>query len=113
MLAFDSDALVCDMAETYHVYDMWSMPLPYIATLASGLGMDSRIRLKAHGLKTTWPTVLLAMLVDGWNQDTKNPFLQLFIEKQDKGVKSDSKVFDSVEDFEAAKAAILGGQTDG
>ena len=92
MLALDKDAFLCDMAETYHLFDIKSVNLPYLAVLASGLGVDSRIKLKAYGLKASWSN---------------------FLEKQDKGVKSNSKVFASVEDFEAAKAAILGGHTDG
>lgn len=113
MLALDEDAFICDMAQTYHVYDIRSLPLPYLATLASGLGMDSRIRLKAHGLKASWATAMLAMCIDALSADNGSALLPLFMEKREKGVKSNSQVFASAEDFEAAKAAILGGNTDG
>ena len=113
MLALDRNALICDMAETYHIYDIKSIDLPYLAILASGLGMDSRIRLKEQGLKASWSTVMLATILDGWSKDNNNTLLSKFLEKRDKGVKSNSKVFASVEAFEAEKAAILGGHTDG
>lgn len=113
MLAHDRDALICDMAETYRIYDIKSVPLTYLAVLASGLGMDSRIRLREQGLKADWSTVMMAMLIDAWSKSSENALLPRFIEKQSAGVKSDSKVFTTPEDFEAAKAAILGGHTDG
>lgn len=37
MLAHDEDALVCDMAETYRIYDMYSLPVRMVATLALSL----------------------------------------------------------------------------
>ena len=108
MLVLDEDALICDMAETYHIYDIKSLPLPYLATLASGLGMDSRIRLKADGLKTKWSTVMLAALLEMYTKGDKNELLSRFIVKEDKGIKLDGKVFVSVEEFETARAVILG-----
>ena len=113
MLALDRDAFICDMAETYRIYDIRSVELPYLAILASGLGMDSRIRRKTYGLKASWPTVMLAMLIDGLSKDEKSPLMSNFVEKKSNAVKTKGKVFASIEDFEAAKAAILGGHTNG
>lgn len=64
MIALDEDALICDMAETYHIYDMESMPVEYIATLAIGLRNDSRIKKKANGLRVDMNTLLLARIAD-------------------------------------------------
>jgi hypothetical protein len=50
MLSTDRDALICDMAETYHVYDMRALPTKTVATLACGLREDSRIKLKMAGV---------------------------------------------------------------
>ena len=113
MLVLDRDALICDMAETYHILDMWSIPLKLLATLASGLGMDSRINLKKHGFKASWQTVLLAMFIDGWSSNTSKGFTDYLVVKNDKSKKSNSAVFNSIEEYEAAKAKILGGHTDG
>ena len=64
MIAADEDALLCDFAEIYHIYDMHKMPLEYIATLAMGLRDDSRIKLKLSGLKADTKTLLLAHIAD-------------------------------------------------
>ena len=52
MVVTDEDALICDMAETYHVYDMESLPISFVSTLAAGLRPDSRIRSKMAGVET-------------------------------------------------------------
>ena len=41
MIATDEDALICDFAETYHIYDYRSLDVEYAATLAYGLRDDS------------------------------------------------------------------------
>ena len=64
MIATDEDALICDMAETYHIYNMREMPVAYIATLAKGLRHDSRIMLAISGLKVDINTLLLAHIAD-------------------------------------------------
>lgn len=64
MIALDEDALICDMAETYHIYDMERLPVVYVATLAKGLRNESRIKLKASGLKVELNTLLLAHIAD-------------------------------------------------
>ena len=64
MIALDEDALLCDMAETYHIYNMYEMPPLYIATLAKGLREDSRIIMLVNGLKVDMKTLLLAHIAD-------------------------------------------------
>lgn len=64
MIALDEDALICDLAETYHIYDMEQFPVLYIATLAIGLRNDSRIKIKASGLRVDLKTLLLAHIAD-------------------------------------------------
>ena len=64
MIALDEDALVCDLAETYHIYDMYRMPCEYIATLAKGLRDNSRIKMKAVGLEVDLDRLLLAHIAD-------------------------------------------------
>ena len=50
MLSEDEDALVCDMAEPYHVLDIWALPVDLLAVLASGLRENSRIKMKIAGV---------------------------------------------------------------
>lgn len=67
MIATDRDALVCDLAETYGILDMRGLSVSLLATLASGLREDSRIKRKLAGVTVTQDTLLLAMAVDRLN----------------------------------------------
>ena len=64
MLGFDRTALVCDLAETYRIYDYRSLPLSLVATLAAGLRDDSRIKMKMAGVKGDAKEILLATIAD-------------------------------------------------
>lgn len=64
MLELDEDALVCDFAETYHIYDYRSLPLKMVATLSVGLRENSRIKMAASGLHVSQDTLLLATIAD-------------------------------------------------
>lgn len=64
MIALDEGALTCDMAETYHIYDMRALPVETLAVLACGLREDSRIKLKESGLKYVPLEVLLVRVHD-------------------------------------------------
>lgn len=64
MVHNDEDALVCDLAETYHVFDWRALPVPLCATLASGLREDSRSKLSLAGLKVSFDTQLVAGIYD-------------------------------------------------
>lgn len=43
MISLDRDALLCDLAETYHIYSLRGLPARTLATLVSGLRADARI----------------------------------------------------------------------
>lgn len=64
MVALDEDALICDFAETYHIYDFRRLPVEYAATLADGLRENSRIKMLQSGLVVDFKTLLLAHIVD-------------------------------------------------
>lgn len=61
MTATDEDALICDFAEVYHIYDYRKLPLRYAAVLACGLREDSRIKMALCG--TTAPTDLMLQAI--------------------------------------------------
>ena len=67
MLRLDRDALICDMAETYGIYDLGSLPARKVAVLASGLRDDSRIKMKASGVNAPPEILLMAQAVDSLN----------------------------------------------
>ena len=60
MISADRDALLCDFAETYGIYDFRALPAFTLATLAVGLRDDSRIKMKMHGTRITRTETLLA-----------------------------------------------------
>lgn len=64
MIAVDEDALICDLAETYHIYDMYQLPCDYIAVLACGLRADSRIIMAMSGRKVEFKYLLWAHIAD-------------------------------------------------
>lgn len=108
MIALDEDALVCDFAETYHIFDIFSLPVILAATLAAGLRENSRIKQKASGLTVDINTLLLAHIADNTAinvyfktedaQKRVNPPTSLLklITKSDE---SDTKKFSSGDDF--------------
>lgn len=64
MIALDEDALICDFAEFYHIYNYYDYPVEYIAILANGLRDNSRIRHKERGLNVDISLLFLAYICD-------------------------------------------------
>ena len=122
MLAVDEDALTCDMAETYHVLDIWELPVEKLAVLASGLGDDSRIKTKIRGGTDLPPNMIQAYFADtittviyslGKNKTTRPASLTEMMypntKKKEKGIVK----FASGADFMKAREAILRRMDDG
>ncbi len=117
MLRVDEDAVICDFAETYHVYDLYALEPGYAATLAAGLRDSSRIKMRLSGLRVTPEAYLLACVVDRlsmilWSRskdgqrNRNRPKMltdQLSGEKKTSGVKA----FSDGSAFDRAKAQIL------
>lgn len=77
MIKTDESALICDLAETYHVFDYRSLPVKLVATFSAGLRENSRIKMKMAGMKYEFKTLLLASILDGinignWMRSDKN-----------------------------------------
>ena len=121
MIALDEDALVCDLAETYQIYDYKQLPLNQVAVFAYGLRDDSRIKQMMSNQIVPLETTLLASIVDRLS-------LSLWLQTKDgqKGVnrpasiadqlikrdksendEKDYLVFESGEDFENYRKALL------
>ncbi len=60
----DEDALSCDFAEVYSIYDWRKLPGRYAATLAAGLRPGSRCCMKTNGVKVQLGESLEAMIHD-------------------------------------------------
>jgi len=65
MISIDRSAWICDMAETYGIYDTGSLPLRTVATLSAGLRDNSRIKMKISGAKASREELLIATVADG------------------------------------------------
>lgn len=122
MIALDEDALICDFAEFYHIYNIYEYPPIYIATLAIGLRDNSRIKLKLLGLRVDLEMLLLAHIVDNtamniWakTKDAKNninrpqSFVELLSKKKES--KEKAREFNSGEDFEKERRRLIGNRT--
>ena len=64
MIKEDEDALQCDLAETYHIFNYRELPLRKVALFSAGLKEGSRIKLKMQKQNYPFETILLAMAVD-------------------------------------------------
>lgn len=67
MIKADEDALICDLAETYHIYDYRQLPLKTIAVFSIGLRSNSRIKMKMNNQPVELELLMLAGLNDKIN----------------------------------------------
>lgn len=115
MIETDKTALICDFAETYHIYDYRALPVKQAAALAAGLGENSRIVGKINGYKYPLDTMLLARVVDAldllvWfqtedgskNRNRPQSVLELLTEEKSDG-------FDTGEDFDKWRKEVIDG----
>lgn len=106
MLYIDEDAVICDLAETYNVYDMESLPAIRVATLVCGLRNDSRIKLKLSGVNYDINTILLAMLLDRYSavhfNQSQDSLLAPKLLGKEKETETDIISFVSVDDYKKA-----------
>lgn len=63
----DKEALECDLAETYGIYDINTLPISKIAIFAKGLRENSRIKKILGGLPADPNTILLTSITDSVN----------------------------------------------
>ena len=121
MISADREALLCDLAETYGIYDMRALPVSVLATLSVGLRENSRIKMRLAGETVPRSDLLLAAIVDRlslliWMQSEDgrsgvNRPKSVFDALQ--GVTEESKdgplaAFETAGDFEAEWARITG-----
>lgn len=64
MISVGRDALLCDLAEVYHIYDFRALPVQTLAALACGLRADSRIMMKLAGVTYIPQYVMMAAMAD-------------------------------------------------
>ena len=64
MIKKDEDSLICDLAETYQIYDYRQLPANLVAVFSVGLRENSRIRMSLSDEKLTIEQTMLAGLLD-------------------------------------------------
>lgn len=64
MINTDISALECDLAETYHIFEMRELPLSKVALFSVGLRDNSRIKQKINKINYSFDTLLLAGIAD-------------------------------------------------
>lgn len=119
MLNTDEDAVICDLAEVYGIFNYRSLPLSLVATLTYGLGQDSRIGKQLNKTKFSVEESLLMHIADRlsilvWlnSEDGQkginypDSFFDIFND-DNQTENNDILAFDTVEDFEAEREAIL------
>lgn len=120
MIETDESALICDFAETYHIYDYRALPVSYAATLAYGLRGDSRIRLKLGEVKEEVPCFIsaakaadcLALFVNSLREEPEECPALLTDIIYGRGQKEEQKKtsYSSGEDFQNAWANLTKGR---
>ena len=121
MIKEDEDALICDLAETYQIYDYKQLPPIRVAVYAMGLRENSRIKMKLSGQRVPIETLLLAGILDrlsvliwGKTEDGQKGrnrpamILDSLVSKENKD--SDIIVYNSGEDFEEERRRIIEGR---
>ena len=114
MLRLDRDAVICDLAETYGIFNYQALPVKLLATLVVGLREDSRIVRKISGNKIPREDVLLAAAVDrlstiAWmlsdnganGTDRPKSIVEALLGAPDQTSSSDVEAFYTPEDYEA------------
>nr|DAU60837.1 MAG TPA: protein of unknown function (DUF5361) [Caudoviricetes sp.] len=121
MIKLDEDALICDLAETYNIYDYKQLPLSKVAVFSYGLRDDSRIKKLMSDQIVSLDTLLLSLMVDklslslwlqtkdgqkGINQP-KSIASQFIHREEEKEEDREYLVFQSGEDFENYRKSLL------
>lgn len=121
-MKIDKEALICDLAETYHIYDYKQLPISTVAAFSCGLREDSRIKMKMNKQLVPLETLLLAGISDKlsmliWfntkdGQKNKNrplSILETLNVNDSKPQQKNEVVFNSGEDFEKTRQRLLNG----
>src|SRR5690606_18065300 len=120
MIAIDEDALICDLAETYHIYDYRRLPPLTVAVFSLGLRENSRIKMKLSGqtvpleiMLLTGSYELLSILGSFQTKDGQQGILRptsltsLLLKKEQE---IDIVAFSSGDEFEQMTMRLIGGE---
>lgn len=109
--------MICDLAETYHLFDYRRVPGRLLGTLVAGLGPNSRVYQKLAEQEVPTDTFLQAAIVDelrmivylldgNKNKKMPEPITGRLVKSHEKPRRQE--VFRTPEDFMRARAALIG-----
>lgn len=115
MLAKHKNALICDLAETYRIYDWRRVPVKTLGIFAAGLRPDSRVVLEQVGEDFSTDTMILASIADttryilhAFGAKKGDPLPPSLVEAlRHKDEVQEEQRFRTGDDFDAARDAIL------
>lgn len=124
MIKADEDALICDLMETYGIYEYRQLPARRVAVFSVGLGDGSRIKRKLTGQKLSNEELLLALAVDRLSllvwfktkdgaKGRNRPESILTALLGDKTKESEYQTFKTGKDFMDYRKKLIGGIKDG
>lgn len=120
MISLDEEALICDLAETYQIYDYRQLPPLRVAVFACGLREDSRMKMKVSGQIVSTDTLLLAGISDklstlvwfktedGQKGRNRPTMLTSLLTSHKTESSNDVIVFSSGEDFMKTRNQLIG-----
>ena len=109
--------MICDLAETYHIFEYRRVPVRLLGTLVAGLGANSRVHQRITEQEVPTDIFLQAAIVDelrmivylldgNKNKKMPEPITQRLIKSHEKPRKE--AVFRTPEEFMRARAALIG-----
>lgn len=118
MIKVDENALICDLAETYNIYDYKQLPVKTIAVFSVGLRNSSRIKMKLSNQHIDLDTIILANISDKlsfwlWGQSKdgqkgiNKPISLVETMMNTNKKKKEILAFNSGEDFEKRRNEII------
>lgn len=112
MIYLDEDALICDLAETYNIYDYRALSPKLVGVLACGLRDNARIKMRMSGQTISTDRTINAAILDrlsiiawqktedGYNGINQPPSVLKALMGQDQN-ETEYASFDSGADFDA------------
>lgn len=123
-MADHESAIICDLAQYYHIYDWRKFEVGYIATLVLGLGADSRTMLEIADTPFSINTYISAITADYLANllfveikkstkkkvDKPKSLLEILQNAKNKGdAQKELRTYRTPEEFERARRAIIEG----
>lgn len=107
--------MICDLAETYRIYDWRQVPVKLLGIYAAGLRWDSRVVMEMTGEDFSLDTLMTASIADSLRGITYGLFAKRkgdapasFVEALTKKQKQKEEVtFRTGEDFMQARARLI------